>query len=269
MEPWTQKRILILGMTYPSYSQKYVENVCTGGIEEGTGKMVRIHPVPVRYLEPGHRFKKFQWISAKVMRHSADPRPESLRIEPNSIEVQEEIPAHHDEERRRLIEASPHISKSVEDLKDRWERDRTSLGAILPKEILDVKVVPRSAADRQEWLTKERELLNQGTLPFEQPPKPLDFPEAEFRVTWRCDDQRCSTHEMKMLQWGIHELHRNLKRKGDPRCDDKVKEKMWSELDLKKRDIFLFLGNFRGTMWNFGLMDSFSPGKRRQLAMPW
>ena len=57
MDRWKEKRILVLGMTYPAYSYKYVENVCTGGIDERTKKMVRIHPVPLRYLKEGHRPK--------------------------------------------------------------------------------------------------------------------------------------------------------------------------------------------------------------------
>src|SRR4051812_28067874 len=148
LEKWTTKRILILGMTYPSYSSKYVENVCTGGLEEGTGRMVRIHPVPVRYLEPEHRFKKFQWIRAKVMQHPSDPRPESLRVEPSSIVPEEEIPAKNADERRRLIEASPHLIKSVEALRELWERDGTSLGTVQPKEILKVRLVRRSQTER-------------------------------------------------------------------------------------------------------------------------
>lgn len=267
MDSWTEKRILILGMTYPSYSNKYVENVCTGGLEEGTSKMVRIHPVPARYLDPEHRFKKFQWIKARVMKHPGDPRPESLRVDPQSIEPQEKIPSEDVEGRRRLIEASPHLAKSVEELKDRWDHDRTSLGAIRPREILGVRLVPRSGSERQEWLAKEKALLSQETLPFERAPKPLDFPEVEFRVSWKCDDGRCATHDMSLAEWGLHELYRKLA--GDPLRNDKVKEEMRKRLDLKTRDVFLFLGNFRGTMWNFGLMDSFSPGKQRQTTMGW
>ena len=50
MPQWVHKKLLILGMTYPAYSQKYTENVCTGGVDAETGRLVRIHPVPRRYL---------------------------------------------------------------------------------------------------------------------------------------------------------------------------------------------------------------------------
>jgi hypothetical protein len=258
---WTTKRILILGTTYPSYSSKYVENVCTGGLEEGTGRLFRIHPIPLRYLEPQHRFKKFQWVQAQVMKHPSDPRPESLRVKPDSIEPQEVIPPKMVAERKRLILSSPYMLKSVEELRDRWQRDQTSLGAIKPKEITGVRIVPRPASERKEWEDKERVLLSQQDL-LERPPKPLDFPEVSFRVSWRCDDERCTGHEMGIMQWGVHELYR--KHRFDPDRDTKIIARMNEDLDLAKRDVFLFLGNFRTTMWNFGLMDSFSPEKEAE-----
>jgi len=73
MEKWQEKRILILGSTYPSHSKTYTEIVCTGGIEEESCRMVRLHPVPMRYMAAEHRFKKFQWIRVKVQPHDSDP----------------------------------------------------------------------------------------------------------------------------------------------------------------------------------------------------
>ncbi len=87
MDTWQKKKILILGTTYPSHSKKYSEIVCTGGIEEDTGRMVRLHPVPMRYMLAGNRFQKSQWIEASIRKHDNDPRPESYRIDPHSIKV--------------------------------------------------------------------------------------------------------------------------------------------------------------------------------------
>jgi len=259
---WTEKKILILGMTYPSYSIKYQENVCTGGIDEDTNAMVRIHPVPRRYMEPQNRFKAFQWITAKVRPHNNDPRPESLRVMPSSIKPGAVIPSTKPDERRRWIDRSPNLVKSVEQLKERWEKDRISLAAMRPKEILGTRLAKRSAKEKAEWVEKGKELLAQKDF-FEDDMKPLDFPEVTFQVKWRCDDSRCQTHEMGIQQWGLHELYRKLK--GDPKREEKVLAQMHRELDMAKKDVILFLGNFRGLMYNFGLMDTTSPGKRTQL----
>jgi len=261
MDKWEDRRILILGNTYPSYSFKYTENACTGGLREGTLEMVRLHPIPLRYLEEGSRFSAFQWIKVRMTRHTSDPRPESYRIDFNKVEVQEKIPSDHQKERRRYIEGSPHLFSSLEELKERQQLDGTSLGIVQPRKILDCRLERKSEHERQEWLDKEKALLSQEPL-FGERIKPIDFPEVRFLVKWRCEDTRCPTHEMSLLQWGLHELYR--KYRGSPECEEKVLGAMWSRLDLEKRDVFLFLGSFRGHQHNFGLMDSYSPEKQQQ-----
>ncbi len=263
MDKWQTKRILILGTTYPSHSQKYTEIVCTGGIEEDTRQMVRLHPVPLRYLRSAQRFKAFQFITARVMKHDTDPRPESYRIDPQSIVLGEVISAKQHMLRRNYLETSPQLVNSVEELKGRYERDRTSLGIVIPKDILDCGIVKRPESDRKEWISLEQTRANQQVL-FGERPKPLDYIDAKFMVRWNCDDERCEGHNMGIHQWGLHELYR--KYRNTPDGYDKVIEAMQKKLDQGERDVFLFLGSFRAKMFNFGLMDSYSapardPGK--------
>jgi hypothetical protein len=264
MEKWQTRRILILGTTYPSHSTKYVETVCTGGIFEDTFEMCRLYPIPRRYLEPGNRFHKFQIIQARVRRDSEDPRPESYRIEVDSIEPQDEIPSHKHELRRGFLEQSPHLCKSVEELFDRQASGRTSLGIVIPEGITDVSIEPRREAERLDWEAREQARQAQERL-FGSKPKPLDFPEAHFYVHWLCADERCQKpHRMGLHEWGIHELYRKLK--DDPQRDEKVISLMQKHLDEGEKDVFLFLGNFRGRMDNFGLMDSYSaPARSAQM----
>lgn len=257
MERKQTKRILILGTTYPSHSRTYNEIVCTGGIEEDTCKMIRLHPVPMRYLEAGQRFKKFQWIEAKVERHDSDPRPESYRIDPHSIVLGDVVDNH--EVRRSYIENSPHLIDSVEALKEKQVEDGTSLGIIIPKDILNGSLEFRPASERSDWEKSEQARLAQQKL-FGESVKPLDFPEARFMVEWTCNDARCPNHTMGIQQWGIHELYRKIRNDGD--CEAKMLDAMQRQLDQWQRDVFLFLGNFRGIQYNFGLMDSYSAPAR-------
>jgi len=70
-----------------------------------------------RYLEAKQRFKKFQWIDAKVQKHDSDRRPESFRIDPDSIALGDVITDHV--MRRSYLESSPHLISSLEALKER------------------------------------------------------------------------------------------------------------------------------------------------------
>src|SRR5689334_20545731 len=119
MTPWQERRILILGTTYPSQSKTYYETVCTGGLLEDSFEMVRLYPVPMRYLDSDQRFKKFQWIRAEVAKDTSDPRPESYKIKPTSIKLDELVT--DPSVRRRCLESSPHMVESLEALKIRQQ----------------------------------------------------------------------------------------------------------------------------------------------------
>jgi hypothetical protein len=82
---WAQKRLLIWGKTYPEFSAKYYETVCTGAVDGDTGKLVRIYPITLRYAK--NPFEMYSWVEAKIERNTSDPRPESFKIEQDSIKV--------------------------------------------------------------------------------------------------------------------------------------------------------------------------------------
>jgi hypothetical protein len=261
MDKWQTRRILILGTTYPNHSKTYIETVCTGGIFEDTREMCRLYPIPVRYLEAESRFRAFQMIRARVKPDSEDPRPESYKIDAKSIEPMEIIPPKQHELRRSFLDRSPHFCKSLEELIERQESTKQSLGIIIPKSIIDCSVEMKSEKEREEWMALEAARQQQERL-FGEKPKPLDFPEAKFLVQWQCDDTRCMGHKMGLHQWGIHELYRKYRNQPDGR--EKVIQAMQRRLDESGNDIYLFLGNFRGRMYNFGLMDSYSAPARER-----
>jgi hypothetical protein len=166
--------------------------------------------VPIRYIEASQRFHAFQFIEAIVERDRTDPRPESYRVDTQSIVVKETIPPKEHSQRRRYLEQSPHFCQSVEELKERQKSKGTSLGIIIPESILDCSVKLRPEPEREEWRAQEQARAAQEKL-FGEPTKPLDFPAAIFLVKWKCDDKNCVGHEMGLHQWGIHELYRKYK----------------------------------------------------------
>src|SRR5947209_14202160 len=84
------KKILIWGKTYPELSIKHLETVCTGGVTED-GCPIRLYPIPYRYLGGEEQFRQYQWITARVARNYADPRPESHRIDCETIDIGDAI----------------------------------------------------------------------------------------------------------------------------------------------------------------------------------
>lgn len=73
------KEILICVKTYPEYSAKYTETVCTAGILKESRKIIRLYPVMYRYLTGNQRFRKYQWITAQIEKSAQDDRLEKLQ----------------------------------------------------------------------------------------------------------------------------------------------------------------------------------------------
>lgn len=264
---WQRRKILVLGMTYPSYSRKYVENVCTGGIFADDLTMCRIHPVPHRYWAEEARFKSWQWIEADVRRNEADPRPESWKLG-DAVTVGDIIPAGDKGwgERRTFLEGSPHLFDEWGAVQRANAERKVSLAIVRPAEIIGVRFERKAAGDEAEWKEKEGEILAQPDM-F-RTVKPLDFVPLRFKVEFRCKDEPAGTsHSMSVLQWGLHELYRKYKSEPDAVIEEKVLGKMRRELDATQRDIFLFLGTFRERLTQWGLMDTASPPRQAQMPL--
>jgi len=82
---YTKEKILIWAKTYPEWTKRYLETVCTAGMLE-SGKPLRLYPIPYRYLSGGdEQFKLHQWITAGIIKNPDDARPESYKIDCDSI----------------------------------------------------------------------------------------------------------------------------------------------------------------------------------------
>src|SRR5688572_19229790 len=130
---WLRKKLLIWGTTYPEFSSKYYETVCTGAVDAETGKFVRIYPITLRH-RGDERFRHYQWIEAEVERRlDADFRPESFRINQDTIQLGERLDTQDGwAERSRWVLRQSNVFQSVEALRAAEERDHTSLGLVKP-----------------------------------------------------------------------------------------------------------------------------------------
>jgi hypothetical protein len=89
------RRVLIIAKTYPELSTKYGETVCTAAVDEA-GNPLRLYPIPFRYLRGPQRFQRYQWVSLGLSKTPYDVRPESYRVDPDSITLGSTVPATQD-----------------------------------------------------------------------------------------------------------------------------------------------------------------------------
>jgi hypothetical protein len=233
MPNYEERKILIWGMTYPELSDKYVETVCTGGVFED-GTPVRLYPIPYRYLDhylnTHERFHKYQWITAGVMSSRSDTRPETYKIDPSSIVLGPRIPSNSSNEwaaRADVVFSNKEWQfESMDELIASHERTGRSLGVLTPREILDVRIMPRSPDDAASFREKLQKIKQRQEVSAEQvkffeettPPeimKDLDFPQYRMQIHWKCGSSQCgkpghAVHKMQVMDWEMIELQRRV-----------------------------------------------------------
>ena len=138
-----EMRALIIGRAYPEPSKRHIETVCTGAITE-EGKLLRLYPVSLRYLDENQRYKLWTWISFAAHKSEDDHRRESYKVREDSIRVLAEVGG--DAERFSFISRAISTSREALELeyKDRW----TSIG-IIPIRITDMSISVLPAEPKQ------------------------------------------------------------------------------------------------------------------------
>lgn len=145
--PMDTVRVLIWGKTYPELSARYVETVCTGGVRED-GSPIRLYPVPLRYLDTGRQYQLYDWIEVPAQRNPRDPRPESYRVTADRISLVGHIEPDTAGWRARaefVFRDENWQFANVSRLKEAQAANKVSMGIVKPGEILDVRVVAKTA----------------------------------------------------------------------------------------------------------------------------
>jgi hypothetical protein len=272
MARWERERILIWGKTRPELSRSYRETVCTGGIFADSRRLVRLYPIPLRFLDDEKVFRKYQWIEAYVTKAHKDPRPESYHIRPDSIEVGEFIAAEDGDWGRRAewLMRSENVFRSVEALQEAREREGTSLGFVKPREVNDFLVEALSGGEKEQFWRKYNAIQGVRDLPFEpeQKPKvkPLRPPDYRFRIKFRCDDPACpKDHVFTVFDWEVDALYFKCRSRGDApeQAREKVVAKLRGDVCSEGRDTYFFLGNILAHPHKFTIVGLWYPKKRR------
>jgi len=234
---WRSEEILIIVKVYPVPSKKYGETVCTAGITK-SGAWIRLYPIPYRNLPPDKKFAKFQWIRARVAPASEKlQRPESHKIDPDSIELLHTIPAQAGwSERERYF--LPLTSPSLELIMQEQEKYKTSLGAFRPKEVKNfvIEKITDCWTPKQLGTLAQTSLLHTNKTTLEKIP-------YKFRYQFTCDNPHCTSHDMVILDWEAVESYRNFKRiyKDERTTLQKLKEK-WLDYFFRERESYFVVG---------------------------
>lgn len=214
---------------------------------------VRLYPVPFRDLPKVQQFRKYQFVDLVASRPSEDRRPESWRIDPERIELQDTIDTSRGWSKRRPY-IEPLMIESMCELQRRQRLDGTSLGAFRPAEILDVE-----AKEARGWSEAKKVLAAQGKLLGAQDRKPLEPLTWEFRYRYRCSTKGCNTHRQKIIDWELGEAWRKWDGGSEQERVEKIKSRWFEDIAGADKDLVLFVGNMFKRPRQFLVLGTFYP----------
>ncbi|MCY4151748.1 MAG: hypothetical protein OXE94_05875 [Aestuariivita sp.] len=203
--------ILIAVKTYPVFSQKYIELVCTAGFRED-GSWIRLYPAPFRFLRDDQRYSKYQWIELTVKKNGADSRPESyIPVNIDNIRVRKTVGTEHNwAERKRLILQKNKVYTDLSEIIRGAHGNEFSLVIFKPSKIIDFKVeqVERHRdATMQQVIQASRD---QGSL-FDEFSKEGFLPvrKLPYKFSYVIEDCHGTRSRMMIEDWEIGQLYWN------------------------------------------------------------
>lgn len=252
-------RILITIKTYPIPSDTYDELVCTAGVT-AEGDFIRLYPINFRDLDDYQQYKKYQWIEVEVEKHGKkDKRKESYRPVGEIELVGHPIKSTPGNWKERSKYVLPKQANSIEDLKERQEHDRTSLGIFKPNAVHDLVISP----DDPDWKPQYLAALRQSRLweTRKASLRPLRKVPFKFHYTFDCDDEQCTGHRMSIHDWEVGALFWGCVDRGDMHREaaEKVKHKFLTDICGPDKDTYFFVGTVHGHPRSWIVLGTFYP----------
>jgi hypothetical protein len=231
------EELLILTKTYPSPSKKYRETTCVAALTK-SGEMRRLFPLPYRLLVDETKFKKWEWIQASVATSTSDQRPESRRIDVDSIHLLGRRVGTESGwfDRQRLI--APQLVEDFHDLEERRKRSGYSLGIIRPKAIAALEIAP---AKSPSWTPEEyQKLIQDGLFDTDEMKNRIVLEKVPYDFHYRYISGE-QVYRHKIIDWEAGALYwKCIRAYGRDGWEEKFRQKY--EVEFEKKDLLFLMG---------------------------
>jgi hypothetical protein len=226
---------------------------------------MRLYPVPFRTLEDAQQFRKYQPIRARVQRPRDDRRPESWRVDVDSIEVvgPRLTSARDWESRRPFVESG--IAESMCAIRMAQKSDGTSLGIFRPKEVLDFEIEavepdPEKSQQATDWAAQPT--LDATEVQLQR--KALEQVPCRLLYRYRCGKD-CPTHRQSIVDWEVAALYRNVRDR--PNWRELMRAQWFDQMCGPDKDTAFIVGNQHQHLDGFLILGVWWPPRRDQLSL--
>ncbi len=233
--------VIVTVKATPQPSASYGETVCVAGIATDPLRLVRLYPVPFRFLTEAQRFPKYSILRVKVRSAGSDARPESLKIDASSVQVIRPLKSWSD----RAPFAEPLVGGSMCSLVAAAgaNPNAQSLGLVTVREFHGIDVEPHPG-----WTSAELErfarFADQGDLFRADVPKMRKAPRFKAWLKFTCPEASCrQPHRVGMLDWELTALQGRLHDRPDDDVIAAIRRNFGTQMFAPGRATALYLGN--------------------------
>lgn len=254
MPDWVEETACIVVKTYPVPAWNGVEVSCTAAITKDK-RWLRLYPIPFRFLNKDQRFKRYQWIRARIKKAN-DARPESYNIDIDSISLESErLVSTQNKWAKRKDLVFPLLSNSYCELKERRDRDHhPTLGIFKPKHIN--RLVIENC--EPNWSPEELAKLQQTDLFNEGPTNQLEKIPYKFSYEFTCSNKNCKGHKFMCTDWEMAQSYRTWRRKYGDAWEEKFRQRFEVEMQ-EKLDTHFYVGTVHQHPANWIIVGLFYP----------
>lgn len=236
---YRREELLIITKTYPQPSAKYRETSCVAAIN-GDGQLRRLFPIPFRLLEGEHQFKRWEWVGANIVKATGDNRPESHKVDVDSIERLHCLGTERGWAERRSWLA-PHIIESFDALEARRQESGQTIGVLRPSRLVRLEVTPLKERfwTEEEWSKLTQEQLFDSNAVRNRPP--LEKIPYNFHYVYEFSTPAgLVEHRHMITDWEAGALYRRCVRDHGPSWEKYFRMKL--EEDFAEKDLMLLMG---------------------------
>jgi hypothetical protein len=251
------KKVLVTVKAYPNPSKKYEETVCVAGIDLTTGKWIRLYPIPYRDLDDSKKFKKYNIIKIRANKSENDKRPESHKVDIDSIEIIGSLGTEDNWGKRKEI-VIPTLDNSFCEILRKGCSEDKSLGMFKPAGVeFECSKAQMKKQEERDACYAQLSFLNSQKDTIEQIPH-------NFHYIFRCaNEPACPGHKLPIIDWELVQSYRKWRYKYKPEAVllEKIREKWQGMICSEARDTYFFVGNTKRFRDQFMILGVFYPPK--------
>lgn len=235
-------RVLIVVKASPQPSSWYGDTVCVAGVDVESihPKWLRLYPVPFRYLDGARQFRKYDIILVRTRDAGSDQRPESRKIDAQSIRS---VGFLRDwKARAPWIEplAGPTMCQLIAGAKSNV--NAPSLAAIRPVAI-DGVTFTKHEGWSQEQIARFDRYRMQGDLFRDAPPILLEPPLLHVHLQFHCQEKGCSGHALGTIDWELTAFQHRFRGRSGAELEAAIRHKFYEVPFGADRQPMIFVGN--------------------------